>query len=156
MSKYESQSQSVNIWIIDEQKELASAFVASHSFDRATLKAPVSDLTRKGSIDARPIFGSDPTRKPGQTDPESESERHFWLRFRVSLTQIPDQSWPRKCVWPNGTLSGSNLTPGVLECSSCFRAWYILSGDATCALTKGYLKWDLSQTLVRESIVIQV
>ena len=42
-----------------------------------TLETPGSDLTRKGSLDARPIFGSDPTRKPGQTDPESESERHF-------------------------------------------------------------------------------
>ena len=59
-----------------------------------TLNTPGSDLTQKGSLDARPIFGPDPTRKPGQTDPESESERHFWLRFRVSLTQIPDQSDP--------------------------------------------------------------
>ena len=50
-----------------------------------------------------------PTRKPGQTDPESESEDHFdsdfvsvWPRFRINLTQ--------KRVWPHGTLSGSNLT----------------------------------------------
>ena len=57
-------------------------------------KTPGSDLTRKWSTDARPIFGSDPTRKPGQTDLESESERHLWLRFRVSLTQVPDQSDP--------------------------------------------------------------
>ena len=59
-----------------------------------TLKTPGSDFTRKGPLDARPIFGSDPTRKPCQTDPESESERHFWLRFRVSSTQIQDQSDP--------------------------------------------------------------
>ena len=59
-----------------------------------TLKTPGLDLTRKGSLDARPIFGSDLTRKPGQTDPESVSERSFLLRFRVSLTQIPDQSDP--------------------------------------------------------------
>ena len=42
-----------------------------------TLKIPGSNCTRKGSLDARPTLGSDPTRKPGQTDPESESERHF-------------------------------------------------------------------------------
>ena len=80
--------------------------------------------------------GSDPTRKPGQIDPESEYtqteinngthnvsltnrtkliqnlpkgkqnmeaplEIHFWLRFRVSLTQIPENSvWPRNGSGP--------------------------------------------------------
>ena len=63
-----------------------------------------------------PFLGSDPTRKPGQTDPESESERHFRLRFRVSLTQIPDQSDPEMGL-ARGTLSLSNLTREFLECS---------------------------------------
>ena len=78
-----------------------------------TLKTPGSDLIWKGSHLAKPIFGSDPTRKRGQTDPESESEIYFLLRFRVSLTQ--------KWVWPNGTLSESNLTRECLECMDCKR-----------------------------------
>ena len=42
-----------------------------------TLKTPGSDLTRKESLDAIPVLASDPTRRPGQTDLESESEIHF-------------------------------------------------------------------------------
>ena len=63
-------------------------------YKQYTLNTPGSDLTQKGSHLARPISGSDTTRKPGQTDPESEPERNFWLRFCVSFTQIPDQSDP--------------------------------------------------------------
>ena len=47
-----------------------------------TLKTPGSDLTRKRVRGGQTHFGVRPTRNPGQTDPESESERHFGLRFR--------------------------------------------------------------------------
>ena len=59
-----------------------------------TLKTPGLDLTRKSVRGGQTHFGVRPTRNPGQTDPESESERHFGLRFRVILTRIPDQSDP--------------------------------------------------------------
>ena len=80
-----------------------------------TLKTPGLDLTRKsvrGGGDTH--FGVRPTRNPGQTDPESKSERDFGLRFRVILTQIPDQSDPG--MGPVGPFSGSNLTREFLEC----------------------------------------
>ena len=50
-----------------------------------TLKTPGSDLTRKRVRGGQTHFGVRPTRNPGQTDPESESERHFGLRFRSFL-----------------------------------------------------------------------
>ena len=43
-----------------------------------TLKTPGSDLTRKRVRGGQTHFGGRPTRNPGQTDPESESERHFY------------------------------------------------------------------------------
>ena len=52
-----------------------------------------------------------PTRKPGQTDPESEAEKHFWFRFRVSLTQIPDQSDPEMGLAP----FPRQISPGVFR-----------------------------------------
>ena len=58
-----------------------------------TLKTPGSDLTRKGSHLAIPISGSDPTRKPGQTDPESESsEIHFCTAGNHPITPMVTQS----------------------------------------------------------------
>ena len=42
-----------------------------------TLKNPGSDLTWKRVREGQTHFGVRPTRNPGQTDPESESERHF-------------------------------------------------------------------------------
>ena len=79
-----------------------------------TLKTPGSDLTRKGSLDARPIFGSDRpenqarlTWNPSQKDIYDLDFVLVWPRFRISLNQ--------KWVWPRGTLSGSNLTPGVFR-----------------------------------------
>ena len=85
--------------------------------DPYTLKTPGSDLTRKRVRGGQTHFGVRPTRNPGQTDPESESERHFGLRFRsflpgfqISLTQ----EW----VWPHGTLFRVKSDPGV------FRVYY--------------------------------
>ena len=50
-----------------------------------TLKTPGSDLTRKRVRGGQTHFGVRPTRNPCQTDAESESERHFGLRFRSFL-----------------------------------------------------------------------
>ena len=59
-----------------------------------TLKTPGLDLTQKSVRGGQTHFGVKPSRNPGQTDPESESERHLGLGFRVILTRIPDQSDP--------------------------------------------------------------
>ena len=77
-----------------------------------TLKTPGSDLTRKGSLDARPISGSDPTRKPGQTDPESESERNLLTQISCQFDPDSGSVWPRNesgqmgpfpgQIWPGG------------------------------------------------------
>ena len=48
-------------------------------------KTPGSDLTRKRVRGGQTQFGVRPIRNPGQTDLESESERHFGLRFRKFL-----------------------------------------------------------------------
>ena len=47
-------------------------------------------------------------RNPSQKDIFDSDFVSVWPRFRISLTQ--------KWVWPNGTLSGSNLTREFLEC----------------------------------------
>ena len=77
-----------------------------------TLKTPGSNLTQKRVRGGQTHFGVRPTRNPGQTDQESESERHFGLRlrsflpgFQISLTQ----EW----VWPHGTLFRVKSDPGV-------------------------------------------
>ena len=57
-------------------------FTLTSNIHSYTLKTPGSDLTRKRVRGGQTHFGVRPTRNPGQTDPESESERHFGLRFR--------------------------------------------------------------------------
>ena len=49
------------------------------------------------------------TRNQSQKDIFDSNFVSVWARFRISLTQI----W---IWWPNGTLSGSNLTREFLEC----------------------------------------
>ena len=56
-------------------------------------------------------------RNLGQTDTKSESYMSFWLGFRSVWSGFLVRS-DLKMVWPNGTLSGSNLTREFLECFS--------------------------------------
>ena len=71
---------------------------------------------RKRGHKGRTHFWVKPTRNPGQTEPESDSERHFKLRFRVSLTWILGRFDPKMGLAPWDPFSGSNLTREFLEC----------------------------------------
>ena len=62
---------------------------------QCTPKTPGSDLTRKGPLDARPIFGSNPTSKPGQTDPKSESKNTFLTQISCQFDPDSGSVWPR-------------------------------------------------------------
>ena len=83
-----------------------------------TLKTPGSDLTRKRVGGGQTHFGVRPTRNPGQTDPESESDwpgirvrKTFWTQIPVIFTRIPDQSDPGMGLAPWDPFPGQ-IWPG--------------------------------------------
>ena len=100
-----------------------------------TLKTPRSDLTRKGSHLARPIPGSDWSG--------------IWVKLtrnrvtNVFLTRIPGQSdlvfWSgltQKWVWHQGTLCGSNLTPGAFRVKGKIKSVVCSDRDHSVPLNK--------------------
>ena len=106
---------------ISENKEAPRDEVALY-----TLKTPGSDLTRKRVRGGQTHFGVRPTRNPGQTDPESESD---WPGIRSQKDILDSDSgnfypdsrsvWPRNGSGSMGPFSGSNLAREFLECTLC-------------------------------------
>ena len=88
-----------------------------------TLKTPGSDLTRKRVRGGQTHFGVRPTRNPGQTDPESESDwpgirvrKTFWTQIPVTFTRLPDQSDLGMGLAPWDPFPGQIWPGSFLEC----------------------------------------